>query len=236
MKAKASMTSPSMGGVTEPRRSAGTDWVIARRWQDDTWRLPRVSLSVFIILAVLRLVLTSHGRWRSTGRSSAARGASVRQTPSAVPPASQRTADWAPHCHRWWRALRLPLPHSAHWRRSSCCSQRLRRARAWRRRSSHWCSEEDWGGDQTPGHLTPKRHQRRVPVGHRDDLWPGGRCGKGPWCHREGWVSRPSAPGSGRGSVQDRGRHRWRGGAQEGREFALEGRSEGLAEGSLPPN
>lgn len=45
--------------------------------------------------------------------SSPTLGVSVSHIPSAVPPAAQCTAGWAPGCHKWCCDLQLLLPHSA---------------------------------------------------------------------------------------------------------------------------
>lgn len=211
------------------RWKARTDWRTQMKWESSHIM---VSLSSSVSQA---LILRSRERWRLTGRSSAVRGASVRQTPSVDPPATHHTLGWAPRCHRWRDGHQLHLLHNARWRKSSCHSRRQRRARAWRTRSYRWCSGVGWGVGRTPGHLTPGLHQRRVPRSRRADLWPGGRCGKGPWCRRGGLANPLSVQGSGRRSVQDTRQHRQWEGAWACPVFALEGRSEGSAEGSLPP-
>lgn len=189
------------------------------------------SASQSFILHILR----SRGKWHSAGHSSFAHDASVRQSPSARPPAAHRTVGWTLRRHRWQHVPRVLLPRSAHWRRNSCRSRQVRRTLAWRMRSSRWCSVEGWGAGQMLGRPTPGRRRRRAPAGHRADLWPDGRCGRAPWCRRAGWVGQPSAQDSDRRSVQDRWRCPRGEGELAGQVSALAGKSEDWAAGSLPP-
>lgn len=240
---------PHWGGIADPdahrKKKGKKDRQKERQlWNDRSTRnclsLPStvslfVSPSPSASQSFALYVLRSRGRWRSAGRSSAARGVIVHQSPSARPPAARRSVGWSSRRRRWRGVPRGPLPRSARWRRSSCRTQRLPRPHVWRMRSSRWCWAEDSAVGRTRGRPTPGRRRRRAPAGRRADLWPGGRCGRAPCCRKVGWAGRGSGRDSGRRSVRGRPQCLLEEGEWAGQGSAPAGRSVDSAVGSRPP-